>query len=197
MMKIRELFSGRIFTISNFLSLTRILLVPFIAVAFHLEKVNGIPEYRYYSIILLVFLAATDFFDGFLARTLNQVSRLGQFIDPLADKIAALTLGIALCVYKDFPFWMLAVILARDIYAVIGGTLLFSRRDIQVRPNIYGKIMVGLLGLSGLVFILEPGITVYGLTLQDISLAAMLVFLFISSFAYWKIYSRIYFGKER
>jgi CDP-diacylglycerol--glycerol-3-phosphate 3-phosphatidyltransferase len=196
-MKIRELFSGRVFTISNFLSLTRILLVPFIAVAFHLEKVNGIPEYRYYGIVLLVFLAATDFFDGFLARTLNQVSRLGQFIDPLADKIAALSLGIALCAYKGFPLWMLAVILARDIYAVIGGTLLFSRRDVQVRPNIYGKIMVGFMALSGLIFILEPEVAVCGISLQEISLAAILVFLFLSSFAYWKIYSRIYFGKER
>ncbi len=196
-MKIRELFSGRVFTISNFLSLTRVLLVPFIAVTFHLEKVNGIPGYRYYGIALLIFLAATDFFDGFLARTLNQVSRLGQFIDPLADKLAVLTLGIALCVYKGFPAWALAIILARDIYAVIGGALLFSRRDIQVRPNIYGKIMVGLMVLSGLIFILEPGITVWGITLQALSLAAVLVFLFISSFAYWKIYSRIYFGKER
>lgn len=196
-MRIRELFSGRIFTISNFLSLTRILLVPFIAIAFHLEKVNGIHEYRYYSIALLVFLAATDFFDGYLARTLNQVSRLGQFIDPLADKISALTLAVALCVYKGFPVWMLAVILARDLYAVIGGTLLFSRRDIQVRPNIYGKVMVGFMALCGLVFILEPEILVLGVSLQTLSLAAVLVFLILSSLAYWKIYSRIYFGKER
>ncbi len=196
-MRIRELFSGRIFTISNFLSLTRILLVPFIAIAFHLEKVNGIREYRYYSIALLVFLAATDFFDGYLARTLNQVSRLGQFIDPLADKISALALAVALCVYKGFPVWMFAVILARDLYAVIGGTLLFARRDIQVRPNMYGKIMVGLMALCGLVFILEPEILLLGVSLQTLSLAAVLVFLVLSSLAYWKIYSRIYFGKER
>ena len=136
-------------------------------------------------------------FDGFLARTLNQVSRLGQFIDPLADKISVLTLAVALCVYKGFPAWMLAVILARDIYAVIGGALLFSRKDIQVRPNIYGKIMVGFMALCGLVFILEPPILIFGLSLQALSIAAVLVFLLLSSLAYWKIYSRIYFGKER
>ncbi len=46
-------------------------------------------------------------------------------------------------------------------------------------------------------FILEPEVDVCGISLQEISLAAILVFLFLSSFAYWKIYSRIYFGKER
>ncbi len=196
-MKIRELFTGRILTISNLLSVLRVVLVPVIGFMFELEDKTGSAEYRYYSVLVLILMLATDFFDGYLARALNQVSRLGQFIDPLADKIAMLILGVFLYYYRDFPLWLLLIMIARDIYAVTGGFLLFAERDIQARPNIFGKFMVASLGLTALLYILSPAITIAGFSLQQISIALVLVFLALSTIVYWKTYSKVYFENKR
>lgn len=196
-MKLRELLSGRVVTISNILSVLRVVLVPVIGYLLHLEKTTGNEGYKYCSVILFALLLATDFLDGYLARVLNQVSRLGQFIDPLADKIAALGLGILLWYFKDFPLWLLFLMLLRDLYAVAGGLLLFSSRDIQVRPNIFGKCMVTSMGMAGFVYILSPEVRILGLTLQQISIFLILVFMLLSSLTYWKTYSRVYFGNKR
>ncbi len=196
-MRIRELFSGRIFTFSNFLSISRILLVPFIGIAFSLEQSTGDSVHTWQAIALLALLVATDFFDGLLARALDQVSRLGQFIDPLADKIAAFSLSILLYYYKHLPLWVIIVIVARDCLTVLGGIVMFSHKDIQVRPNIFGKLMVASMGIAALVYILSPTIRIAGITLQQMVIAPVLIFLVISSFVYWRTYSRIYFDKER
>lgn len=196
-MKLRELLSGRVVTISNILSVLRVVFVPIIGYLLHLEKTTGDERYQYCSIILFALLLATDFLDGYLARVLNQVSRLGQFIDPLADKIAALGLGLLLWYYKDFPLWLLFLMLLRDLYAVAGGLLLFSSRDIQVRPNIFGKCMVTSMGVAGFVYILSPEVQIFGITLQQILIFLILVFMLLSSLTYWKTYSRVYFGNKR
>jgi len=95
-MKIKELFTGRVWTLSNLLSVSRILLVPVMWLLFSLERSTGQERYTLHLVVLLIVIFLTDFLDGFLARALDQVSRLGQFIDPLADKIATLTLAVLL-----------------------------------------------------------------------------------------------------
>jgi CDP-diacylglycerol--glycerol-3-phosphate 3-phosphatidyltransferase len=196
-MRIRELFTGRIYTVSNLLSVMRVLMVPIIGCLFAAERETGAPEYRYYSVLVLAVMLATDFFDGYLARVLNQVSRLGQFLDPLADKTALLILGALLYYYKDFPLWLLFIMAARDIYAVAGGFMLFSRRDIQARPNIFGKFMVASLGLTALVYILAPSASALGIPLRHGAIALVLFFLILSTIVYWKTYSKVYFETKR
>lgn len=195
-MKIRELFQGRVFTISNMLSLARIILVPFIAYSLTLERDTGDTIYRNYALLLLFILIATDFFDGFLARALNQVSRLGQFLDPIADKIAALSLGIVLYIYRGFPLWLVLITMFRDIYSVTGGLVLLYRKDVQVRPNIAGKIMVAVMALSAFIFILNPKTLFFDISVQDWSIIVILFFIFVSSIMYWRTYSKVYFNGE-
>jgi len=95
---------------------------------------------------LRVFLAAaaTDFIDGFLARWLNQKSRLGALLDPIADKLlmlVALLIGVSL---GEIPMWLAAVIIGRDSLLLVG-VLLFSTRwrdrhgPEQWRPTRLGK----------------------------------------------------------
>jgi len=195
-MKIRELFSGRVFTLSNFLSLLRILLVPFIWYCFSMEKSTGLEKFKYYTLGIFFIILLTDFLDGFLARALNQVSRLGQFIDPLADKLSALILAMLLYHYRDFPLWLILVMAARDLYAVIGGLMLFAKKDIQTRPNVFGKMMVCCMGLAGFIYIYNPGFSYGGITLQYISIFLICIFMVLSSLSYWKTYSRVYFEEK-
>ena len=104
----------QIFTIPNIITFFRILLVPLFGYFFYNGK-------NYECLIALtIFLVASfsDFLDGYLARKLNQTTRLGIFIDPLADKILILTAFIILFLnMREYVFgsFVVAVILFRDI----------------------------------------------------------------------------------
>ncbi len=104
----------QIFTIPNIITFFRILLVPIFGYFFYNGK-------NYECLIALtIFLVASfsDFLDGYLARKLNQTTRLGIFLDPLADKILILTAFIILFLnMREYAFgtFVVAVILLRDI----------------------------------------------------------------------------------
>jgi cardiolipin synthase len=99
----------RIWTIPNALSLLRLLGVPVF-----LWLVLG-PQADVAAFVLLVAAGATDWFDGYLARRLNQRSRLGVLLDPLADRlyIAATLVGLAL--RELIPWWLVAVLVVREL----------------------------------------------------------------------------------
>lgn len=96
----------------NLLTLARILLVP-ILVTVLFTKVAG---KEWYGLGLFLAAALTDFLDGFFARRLRVVSKLGQLLDPAADKILVASAFISLVELdpRVTPAWMVAVILARE-----------------------------------------------------------------------------------
>jgi len=191
-MKTRDLLTGRIATLSNALSLLRIGLIPFFWYYLHHEHSSGNPTFMYSALIVLVLIALTDFLDGFLARTLNQVSRLGQFLDPLSDKITVFACGIILFFYREFPLWVVVTVFVRDLLMLSGGYLLFTKKDIQARPNIYGKYMIISLFLSGIVYVYRPATVFSGISLQHISIVFIGLFLITSTITAFRSYSRIY-----
>ena len=72
-----------LFNLPNLLTLSRILAVPLIMGAFYMDRPFGM----YIAFVLFVVAGITDFFDGYLARSTGAVSKLGQFLDPIADKL--------------------------------------------------------------------------------------------------------------
>ena len=101
------------FTIPNLLSLFRLVGVP---VFFWL--IVG-PEKEGWAMILLVVSAFTDWLDGYLARRLNQYSRLGELLDPAADRLYVVATLIALVVRGLVPWWVAAIIISRDVVMAI------------------------------------------------------------------------------
>lgn len=97
-----------IFTIPNALSLLRIITIP--VVAWLISRHSMIP-----ALIVFALSAITDFLDGTLARKLNQVSKLGQILDPCADRLLILCTILALGVAGIIPWWMVIVVAARDV----------------------------------------------------------------------------------
>lgn len=192
-MKIRELFSGRVLTVSNILSLARIFIAPSIGYTLYMEKLTGEQWYIYCSLFICCIVILTDYLDGFIARLLNQVSRLGQFLDPVADKIAFFIISILLWYYKDFPSWIILSVLVRDVIAVIGGSLLFSKKDIQVRPNFFGKMMVTCMAATVIVHLISFDYTILGISLKDALAASILFFLIGSVVLFLQRYYKIYF----
>lgn len=84
---------------------------------------------------------STDYFDGYLARRMNWNSRLGAYIDPLADKILLAGCYIALGMAQAVPWWLVVIVFSRDVLILSGVAILYSkvkRRDFP--PTQAGKI---------------------------------------------------------
>lgn len=109
--------SGRILTIPNVLSVIRLLLIP----VFLVLLVVG--EYGY-ALLTLVISSITDFVDGYVARRFDQVSRLGQLLDPAVDRLFIFSTLIGLAWQEVVPWWLVIVIVGRDVLLLILGVVL-------------------------------------------------------------------------
>jgi cardiolipin synthase (CMP-forming) len=101
--------SDRILTVPNLLSFARLLGVPLFL------WLVLVPQADVAAFVVLAIAGATDWIDGYLARALNQRSKLGILLDPLADRlyIAATLIGLAL--RGLIPWWLVALLAARDL----------------------------------------------------------------------------------
>ncbi|MGB9736604.1 MAG: CDP-alcohol phosphatidyltransferase family protein [bacterium] len=120
-------------TIPNLLSILRIISLPFI---FYLIKDN----YPTSALVLLLLSWATDLLDGFIARTFNQRSKLGSYLDPIADKIVTASLFIFLTIYDRIPLWVACIVVGRDIVIFAGLFVVFMPQKFPVAsPSYLGK----------------------------------------------------------
>ena len=196
LMKIKYFFQENIFTVSNLLTILRIIIVPFVAYFMYLEHITGDSAYRYHQFIFFIIIIISDFFDGFLARALNQVSKFGQFLDPIADKICLVSIGSFLVCYKGFPLWMLIISLFREFFFIITALFLFYRRDVVVKPNILGKISVFCMAFSAIVYLLSLDYMVFqNISIKEFSVLLILVFYISGSILHVKTYS-VHYKKE-
>ena len=130
-MNIRE-----VFFLPNLLSLSRILIAPAIVYFLsHSETWAG-----WLACAMLGVAGITDGLDGYLARRSKRITRLGVALDPIADKIFAVVLVFALILYRDFPLWMVALVVIRDLLIAGGGIYLLRRLpDLVLPSNLTGK----------------------------------------------------------
>jgi cardiolipin synthase len=120
--------SRRVLTVPNLLSFARILLIP----AFVLLLLHHGTEAA--GLVLLGVVVATDWVDGTIARRTGQVSELGKWLDPIADRAAIGAALITLVVRSAFPLWAALLILVRDGLILLAGTVLLARgKRIDVR----------------------------------------------------------------
>jgi cardiolipin synthase len=120
-------------TIPNVITLIRILLTPI----FIIFLIQG--QYRR-ALVVFLLAGVSDLADGLIARVWQQKSRLGSYLDPLADKILMAASFVTLSIYRQIPPWLTVVVLSRDV--VLGlGVLIFRLADIPliVRPSLAGK----------------------------------------------------------
>jgi len=125
--------SSRILTIPNLLSLIRLALVPvflvFIIVGADLA-----------ALIVLVVSSVTDYFDGVIARRFKQVSRLGQLLDPAADRLFIFAALVGLCVRDIIPLWLVVVIVGRDFMLAVLGIVLANHGFGPLPVHHLGKV---------------------------------------------------------
>ncbi len=125
----------------NTLTIVRMVLIPVFA---------GLYAAGHPVAALCVYVAAciTDAVDGYLARRWNQVTAFGKLMDPLADKLLQLTMMGCLTLTGYIHWWVLAVMAAKEIFMVIGGTMLLKRRNVVVFANWAGKVATVMIILS-------------------------------------------------
>lgn len=165
--------SAAIFTIPNLISLLRIALILPLSICIWRNNLRA-------AIILIVIALASDFLDGIVARRLNQMSELGKILDPLADKIATVTILIVLYLKHQIPLWLVIIIIGRDMAIVVAGLFMAKKYRLVTPSNFLGKVTVNVIALMVISFIFNIEI------LQRIFVPLSILFVFWSSYSYLK-----------
>jgi len=139
-------------TIPNLLTILRIALTPWIG--FEIARDN------YPLALPLLFVAGmSDAADGFMARRLGWQSNLGAKLDPLADKLLAITVFIALAANGRLPLWMLGLAFGRDLLILaFSAWALRSGLRADLKPTLWGKLSTALQLLLAGGLVMEPAL---------------------------------------
>ena len=128
----------------NLLTLMRLFIIPFLVIA--------ILDGRYpLAFGLFVLAGFSDGFDGLLARWLSQRTPLGQYLDPIADKLLLSTLFLVLTHMDLVPRYVTVLVFSRDLGILLISTLLFATGTLRdFRPSLLGKLntLVQIFGLT-------------------------------------------------
>lgn len=89
--------------------------------------------------------SVTDFVDGFIARRFNQQSRLGRFLDPIADKLLTTTGFVVMAIphaeFPSIPIWLAAAVVGRDLIIIFGSLVVYLLTKFKdFKPTLLGKI---------------------------------------------------------
>jgi cardiolipin synthase len=120
-------------TIPNLITCLRIILAPVFII--YLIQDEFLP-----ALVVFIVAGISDGADGLIARVFNQKSRIGSFLDPLADKILLVAAFVTLAVRGYVPAWLTVLAISRDILILLGVLILFlSKGDLAIRPSFLSK----------------------------------------------------------
>ncbi len=120
-------------TLPNLLSFLRLALVP----VFLVLIVQG---HDAWALLVLIVSSTTDFLDGFLARRLGQITRLGQLLDPAADRLYIFAALIGLASRELVPWWIVLVVVGRDVFMLVLGVVLANFGFGPLPVHLLGKV---------------------------------------------------------
>lgn len=123
-------FSDRILTVPNVLSLLRLIGIPVFLWLLLVQHADG------WAFTLLIAQGVTDFLDGKLARLLDQASRLGALLDPLVDRLYLVTTLVAFVARGLIPWWIALLLIARDLVLTVTLSV-YRRRDLPPPTVLY------------------------------------------------------------
>ena len=137
-----QVASSRVWTLANAISVIRLMAIPVFLWLVIEDRL--LPAF-----VLLVVAVLTDFVDGMIARRMNEITQLGQFLDPFADRLFIAATVIALAIQDVVPWWFVIAVMLRDALLGVGG-LVMSRYGAGTLPvKWWGKVAT-----FGLLFVL-------------------------------------------
>ncbi len=119
--------------LANALTLLRIVMIPVFVSLLVYRKPGA-------ALAIFALAAFTDLLDGYIARRQRRESRLGAFLDPMADKLLLTASFVTLTYLKALPFWIAAVVISRDVILALGTALIYMLGGrLHPRPTWVGK----------------------------------------------------------
>ncbi len=171
--------------IPNLISLFRVLITPVIGYYLYLDN----PQATLVAVILMFIAGISDALDGYAARKMNLVSDFGVAFDPVCDKVFALIMLGFLILFREFPLWLAALILGRDLLILFAGWTLLKGHKIVVPSNLTGKYTFAaialLLGSSTIRFQFGIETTTY----------LTIIFTILSLLVYYRVFLKVKKGQ--
>ena len=131
--KTKQPLSNKIMTIPNILSFLRIIMITPFVVLF-------INKYYIASAVVIAVSGMTDWFDGWIARNFNQMSELGKILDPLADKLTLVAVGVCMIFLEPYASIPMSIMVVKDVLMLIGGSIVIKKGIIPPNSKWYGKV---------------------------------------------------------
>jgi len=145
-------FRDYLFWLPNFITLGRLILVPVLVYFIMIGEVAA-------AFWVFALAGVSDALDGLLAKRLNSVTRLGTYLDPLADKTLLVAAYVTLGMQDHLPLWLVILVVSRDLM-IVGGALLFQlmTHDLSLRPLGISKLNTAAQIILVAVVLGQPGL---------------------------------------
>ena len=168
--------------LANKLTMMRIFLVPIFLIFI---AVQGIPFGKELATIIFILASLTDKLDGYIARSRNQITNFGKFMDPLADKLLVTAALVSLVELQIVPSWVAMIIIARE-FAVSGLRTVAAAEGKVIAASGWGKIktFIQIVAIITALINLSYAIPVLN-TLTNIFMAAAVIITVISGVDYF------------
>ncbi|QCU78551.1 CDP-alcohol phosphatidyltransferase family protein [Citricoccus sp. SGAir0253] len=143
--------TDRVWTVPNVITILRFCLVPVFVWLVVSERYLG-------AFLVLAVLSSTDWVDGYVARRFNQVSTVGQWLDPVADRLSLVVVAVTLVATGIAPWWLVAALVVPDLVLGLTALVLFGGSP-GLEVTVLGKVRTALLLLGTPVLLLArvPG----------------------------------------
>ena len=176
-----------VWTIPNILSIFRLILIPiYVSIYLHADEPG---DYLLAGVILAV-SCLTDLVDGKIARKFNQITTLGKFLDPLADKATQGAMILCLAVHHPVLWALLALFVVKEGFQLIAMLVTLRKGMALDGALMAGKISTTILFVTLIVMVLFPGMTAMTANLLTGVCFVALVVAFVQ-------YIRAYYGKNK
>lgn len=156
----------RLNTPANIVTIIRVCLIPVFVVAllspwpalFGLGDAFSNHEKAIVATVIFVVISLTDFLDGYLARSRNEITTFGKFMDPLADKMLVIAALLVLVELDILPSWPVIIIIARE-FIVSGIRMLAANQGVVIAASWYGKFKTTFQIIAIILFLLKEGVS--------------------------------------
>ena len=137
----KVLVTGRVFTVSNFISFSRVIIAFPIIYSHYANNLM----YNTEVIILILYGIISDYLDGLVARKTNTISEVGKIIDPISDKLCAGALFIYTVYLGWVPIWFLVFFIVRDALIIVGSSYIKIKYGKVAMSTMSGKISINVI----------------------------------------------------
>ena len=143
-------------TSASKITIARVVMIPFYMAAMYMTGGEA-GVWMWIALGIFIVASLTDFVDGYIARTYNQTTDFGKFLDPLADKLLTISAMCVFCQWGSFPAWALMIVLTRE-FAVTGLRLVAVQKGNVIAAGWSGKVKTASTMVGFCAMMVIPGV---------------------------------------